>query len=549
MSGHDPDISIQPEVQLMEAVLRPLADGTLRIPRFQRPFVWEPEQILALFDSIERGYPIGNLLYWEPSEELSSMGKVGDQPIPAAPRNARTSYVLDGHQRLSVLYATLRRPADPPRTSDQDSWQWWPYRVLGLAEDADPEGRPRYRYQHWRKDTEPPPNYLPVRAVLRTVDFLAYCRGLEGRPDLIAEAEQVTQRIREYSVPIVKLEGGSLDKAAEVFTRVNSTGRAMSQAQMVSALTYKEDDAPTLAERIDEIIEDIAGTGFGEVSDKTIFQVVLAVKGEEDYRSPEWSTIAKEMGPTLHETISDAWEALSLAVGFLRDEVEVPSARLIPYDLQLILLATFFSKCSHPTLQQRKVLRRWFWETSWSGHFASSNTTQVRQSLQAMKTYAEEGISPIPKDLKPLPFPERFDQKAARVRAFILWDLIAHKNRLDVSGAVIDAASIYRTSPTATYRHVVSRPTESKPANRLVFPTGPRISVRRALVDLDDRTRPEILESHGIPEAAWWALKIGEHKTFVEERTRFLVGEEKKFMDWILEKSASVGETDGHSLS
>jgi uncharacterized protein with ParB-like and HNH nuclease domain len=36
----------------------------LFIPAIQRPFVWLPDQITRLFDSLMRGYPIGGLMFW-----------------------------------------------------------------------------------------------------------------------------------------------------------------------------------------------------------------------------------------------------------------------------------------------------------------------------------------------------------------------------------------------------------------------------------------------------------------------------------------------------
>ena len=34
-------------------------------PGFQRPFVWDEADIIALLDSMWRGYPIGTILLWE----------------------------------------------------------------------------------------------------------------------------------------------------------------------------------------------------------------------------------------------------------------------------------------------------------------------------------------------------------------------------------------------------------------------------------------------------------------------------------------------------
>jgi len=36
--------------------------GRIRIPEFQRPLRWQWEDVRRLFDSIVKGYPIGNLL-------------------------------------------------------------------------------------------------------------------------------------------------------------------------------------------------------------------------------------------------------------------------------------------------------------------------------------------------------------------------------------------------------------------------------------------------------------------------------------------------------
>ena len=35
------------------------------LPAIQREFVWDHEQIVALFDSLMRGYPINSFLFWQ----------------------------------------------------------------------------------------------------------------------------------------------------------------------------------------------------------------------------------------------------------------------------------------------------------------------------------------------------------------------------------------------------------------------------------------------------------------------------------------------------
>ncbi|SEF58054.1 Protein of unknown function DUF262 [Thermomonospora echinospora] len=547
MAADQYEIDVRPEVMLMEQVLDPIAHGELRVPMFQRPFVWRPEQILNLFDSIERGYPIGSLLIWETPEELASLDVIGDLPVPRPEEGRSVAYVLDGHQRLSALYATLRRPADARRSTEQNDWMWWTYRVLGEVEDG------FNRYRHWKKAGPPPPNYLPLRSVLRTRDFLAYARELSERAagmdvdGLIREAEIVAQRIRSYKIAVVRLVGGSLAEAVEVFSRVNSTGQPMKPAQMVSALTYRA-DGETLAQRLEMIVEQVADTGFGEVSSDAVFRAVLAVSGEDNVQDARWDALSKRVQDSLQEAIDDTEEALYRAVVFLRDVVGVPLARLIPYDAQLMLLTTFFSHCPTPNDHQTAELMRWFWVTSWSGHFAGANSTQIRQAIQEMRRFAAGSGTVIPEGARARPFPNRFDLRSARVRAFVIWELQEFPHRRDGDGEPISPVDILARGATSAYRHVVVRPgltAASSPANRLIMPTAPRISVRRTLTSLPSHLRQSVLAGHGIPEEALARLAAGDEEGFIEIRQKALAERERAFMARFgLVADPIVGEAD-----
>ncbi len=89
------------------------------LPALQREFVWAPDQICALFDSLLQGYPISTFLFWEIPKEstnqfekyyfLKEIVKKGNRPIAS---NAKLygkdlTFVLDGQQRLTSLYVGL----------------------------------------------------------------------------------------------------------------------------------------------------------------------------------------------------------------------------------------------------------------------------------------------------------------------------------------------------------------------------------------------------------------------------------------------------------
>lgn len=533
------DITVKPEIMLLEDVLSEIAEGRLRVPRFQRPFVWRPDQMIDLFDSIERGYPVGSLLMWDTAEQVHSLDRIADMRIPPPP-GTPVSYLLDGHQRLTTLYGCLMRRPVERDFSRPDAWIWNIYRVLG-----EPDG-PGNRFQHWKKLEPPPAHYLPMRNVLRTMDFLAYARRLTGsdRPDidkLVDEAEQLAQRIKSYKMAVVRLVGGELKHAVEVFSRLNSSGQSMTPTQMVSALTYS--DGETLADRIEKLQNDIGDLGFGEIPTNTLFQAVLAVSGEEDVQHTRWDRLASRMRDDLDRNVERTEAALHRAVAFLRTDVGVPLARLVPYNAQLMLLTAAFHENPDPSTSQRRTLQRWFWSTSWSGFFAGANTTQIRHALLEMRSFARGQTTLDLSGQVARPFPERFDLRSARVRAFVLWELHKYPNRLRLNGEQLDPVDLLARSDASAYRQIVPRgPRRSSPANRLILPTSPGISIRRALLDAD----PELLASHGVPISAVALLRDGDDEGFIRERERFLAAGEREYVvSFDVEPPAElVGTTD-----
>jgi hypothetical protein len=126
--------------------------------------------------------------------------------------------------------------------------------------------------------------------------------------------------------------------------------------------------------------------------------------------------------------------------------------------------------------------------------------------------------------------PQRYTLASARIKAFLIWDLNHFKHRLDWEGEPLDPASILATSDWRAYRTVVTGVEASNPANRLIFPTPSKTSVLRALLNLAPEIRSRVLESHGISQSAYAALRSGDLSGFVAERSKTLVAAEQDFM-------------------
>ncbi|WP_405695881.1 DUF262 domain-containing protein [Streptomyces coelicoflavus] len=545
----DKDISVVPEVQFLEQVLEWVARGELRVPKFQRPFLWRPEQMLQLFDSMERGYPVGSLLIWETSMPLASLDSIGGRDIPPVPEGGKVAYVLDGHQRLSTLFGVLHRSADAPRSLMQEDWMWWVHRPL---DRADHDG---VRYRHWKSGERVPDNYLPMRSVLRTLDFLGYARQLSDTYDrdeadrLTNEGERIAQRVKNYKVSVVRMQGGTLQQAVEVFSRINSSGQKMRPDQMVSALTYGTTGPETLSDKMEEIQERIAASGFGEIPIMTIFQIVLALSGEEDVQNTSWEVMARKVQGQLMGAVEKTDRTLQEVVEFLKNEVQVPLARLVPYNIQIMLLAVFFHFSGQVAEGQRSRLRDWFWITSLAGTFAGANTTQVRKFIEEMKAFAAGANELDYSGERARAFPERFDLRSARVRSYLLWDLQTFPDRKNPDESCINVADQLAKAHRETYRHIITQSRvrgASSPANRIVMATPPGMSIRQALIKLAEEGRTDILDSHGVSLASVERLKADDYADFIAVRQHEVAAREKQFIEslGILPSEQDFGEAD-----
>src|SRR5947207_4426659 len=96
-----------PEVQHLPTLFRRIQQGEIRIPAFQRGFVWTEAQILQLLESVYRGFPIGSLLFWSVKEQLLRIELSAVSPFPNVVEKYPLKFLLDGLQRLSTLYGVF----------------------------------------------------------------------------------------------------------------------------------------------------------------------------------------------------------------------------------------------------------------------------------------------------------------------------------------------------------------------------------------------------------------------------------------------------------
>ena len=93
----------EPISRTFTGLIADIERGQIKIPQFQREFVWDINKSSKLMDSIIKGYPIGTFIFWKTKERLRSVRNLGDAKLPEPNEGDFTDFVLDGQQRLTSL--------------------------------------------------------------------------------------------------------------------------------------------------------------------------------------------------------------------------------------------------------------------------------------------------------------------------------------------------------------------------------------------------------------------------------------------------------------
>ena len=446
----------------------------------------------------------------------------------APDRTGLVGYLIDGQQRVSTLVGTLQLPDGAKTIVDQVDWCVY----------CDLDNREFLRAPAGGVE----PRHFPVRSLLNTTGFFAACRRIESEVGdksvarrWLDEADRLANAFRDYQLPLIHIREADLDSAVTVFARLNRTGRKMTADEMVSALTYREGQFH-LAKKLDEFQDELHGKGFGNLDRVLLLRGVLAALDRDIY-AKDWADlmVKEEVRAKLPHVFNLAADGIRGALGFLKD-LGVTSDRLLPYGLQLVLLGEFFRLCPQPADEVVKLLNRWFWVTSFTGWFGGVNPAQATHALGEIRDLAKgmgTQFSVVDLNAPAQPFPERFDGRSARVRAFLLY-LASLQPRSFRGAENLDPGQLLATRGTRA-GYVFSNPGSlgelfSSPANRMFLDTEQAGQAFDHLVRLTDEVLMELLPTHGFPVNSIPRLR-DDRVGLIEARLNTLIAGERKFME------------------
>lgn len=266
----------------------------LVLPAIQREFVWKPNQIYSLFDSLMQEYPFGTFLHWKIRRENSHKFKFyefvrdyhekdGAECRPLATiRDRPLTAVLDGQQRLTALniglYGSMALKLKYKSRTNPNAYPTSKLHIdlLWIADEDSTDGT-KYRFRFLTEKqlkilTNRESYWFPVHRVLEFED---------GGPAMSRwlEKELGQEQLTQAHVPLYKLfkivretklivsyeeRGQNLEKVLQIFIRMNEGGTKLTHSDLLFSVAVAQwnHDAREEITRLVKDLNKIGSNGF-----------------------------------------------------------------------------------------------------------------------------------------------------------------------------------------------------------------------------------------------------------------------------------------------
>jgi hypothetical protein len=431
--------------EILDTVIR----GQIRIPAFQRGFVWEPERVAYLMDSIYKNFPFGSLLFWRTKEQLKSENKLGPFDLPQPAEDYPVDYVLDGQQRITSIFGVFQTQLTGTST---EAWQeiYFDYSVDKNAQES--------QFFALLPNEVDPKKHFPLKTLF---DTTAYRKATSGLEEAIAKKIDDMQTVfKEARIPVQLFKTEDKATVAIIFERVNRQGVPLDTLQLLSAWTWSDDFQ--LQNQFSDLSEQLEPFGFGSMAEDSnlILRCCSAILGGD--ASP--TSLMSLSGATVRDRFTEVLNGIRGAVDFVRTNFSVHSLENLPFANLLVPLSAFFAVPDNKEIkytdEQRKTICRWFWRACFGKRYSSGllrNLNSDIEEIRKLKENKPSALGGFPVNITESYFTSNiFTLGTVNTNTFIL--LLAHQKPLSfISGAPIDLGEKLRQSNRAEFHHLMPK--------------------------------------------------------------------------------------------
>jgi Protein of unknown function DUF262 len=339
--------------------------GNIRVPHFQRDFRWTRQDVIRLFDSVVKRYPVGGLLLWRrpaPAQRLT----LGALQIDA-PQVDQALWVVDGQQRVTSL-ANALHPDGAQDSRFNLGYDVRDDRIVNRPGIDDPY-------------------VIPLHTLFDLAKMLDWFATHPEVGDYRSKAFELAKHLRQFAIPAYQVVQDDTRVLRDIFDRMNNYGKRLSRAEIFSALNAGRESDAEYTLTIDQIADHVDDQlSFGRVDADTVLRAILARRGPDVHREIRLEFDDDNRRGDLefrNEDRDSAFaageEALVRAVRFLRS-IGVPHVALLAYRYLLVVLTRVFAHHPEPDPANLRLLGRWYWRAAVLGPeiFKGSTTGAVR---------------------------------------------------------------------------------------------------------------------------------------------------------------------------
>jgi len=345
-------------------LIQHIRNGTIKIPKFQREFVWEKQKTADLLDSILKGYPIGTIIIWKTKERLRSIKNIGNVDLPDTPEGDSVQYILDGQQRLASLFVVREGLTIKKDNKEID------YKTIYIDLDKNLEDSENIVTME-----KPKGKSITVHQLLNEgAAFLA-----DNFPrEYLDTIDLHKKRFETYDFSTIVISDYPIEQAVEIFNRINTTGKALTLFEIMVAKTYDETIDFDLRDKYEELEEDLEVISY-RIPTAQLLQCLSLNLTQECTRKVILSLDKKKIIDIWDDTIT----SIKSAIEYFKKEYKIPVSRLLPYDALIVPFAYFFYKNKKsPEPKQAKMFEEYFWKASLTNRFTSAVESKLGQDAK-----------------------------------------------------------------------------------------------------------------------------------------------------------------------
>lgn len=347
--------------------------GQIKIPQFQRDFVWDLKGSAKLLDSIFKNYPIGTFIFWRTNERLKSIRNIGNLDLPEPRDGEFITYVLDGQQRITSLFSSLKG-AKIKRDSKHEIDYSKIYINLLADEDEDIVVTDISKLEE--------KSYISIFDLLdQDFDLLASFTK-ENRNKIL----EYISALESYDFSVIEVKDALLDIATDIFTRINVGGKSLTLFEIMVAKTYDHELDFDLNTKFQDFLKELTTTQYDTTPSATVLQT-LSMLYKGDCSRKEILKIPKEDFIKMWEPTIDA---IKTTIDYFRTNFQIPVSRLLPYNALIVPFSFYFyNNKEKPTGEIQKRMEDFFWRASLGARYSSGVESKLASDIEKIQKITE----------------------------------------------------------------------------------------------------------------------------------------------------------------